>query len=81
MFNHVAPYRYLLPTMYLFMADIEIPYLFVCGCRTCICLDIARVFMRSSASHPSGLHGCLLGVEGVGGLDQYLEGWGGVMFV
>ena len=33
-FNPVAPYRYLLPTVYLFMADIANSDLFVCGCRT-----------------------------------------------
>ena len=40
----VAPYGYLPPTMYLFMADIAYPYLFVYGCRTWICLDITRFF-------------------------------------
>ena len=53
MFNPVVPYRYLLPTLYLFMADIVNPDLFVCSCRTWICLDITR-FMRSSDSHPAG---------------------------
>ena len=43
-FNHVAPYRYLPPTVYLFMADISNPDLFVCSCRTLICLDITRVY-------------------------------------
>ena len=42
-FNHVAPYRYLLPTVYLFMADIAKPDLFVC-CRTWICLDITHFY-------------------------------------
>ena len=42
MFNHVVPYRYLLPNMYLSVADIEIPYFLVCCCRTLISLDIAR---------------------------------------
>ena len=55
-FNHVAPYRYQLPTVYLCMADIANPNLLVCSCRTWICLDITR-FMRSSASHPAGPHG------------------------
>ena len=50
MFNPVAPYRYLLPTVYLSVADIANPDLLACGCR--ISLDIA--FMRSSASHPAG---------------------------
>ena len=37
-------YRYLLPTMYLFMADITNPDLFVYSCRTWICLDITRFY-------------------------------------
>ena len=32
MFNAVAPYRYLIPTIYLPLSDIENPDLFVCGC-------------------------------------------------
>ena len=44
MFNPVAPYRYLLPTVYLFMVDIANPDLFVCGCRTCICLAITHFY-------------------------------------
>ena len=51
MFNPVAPYRYLLPTMYLFMADIAIPDLFACGCQTWICLDI---FFEEQHQPPSG---------------------------
>ena len=43
-FNPVAPYGYLLPTVYLFMADIVNLDLFVCGCRTCVCLDITRFY-------------------------------------
>ena len=43
-FNHVAPYRYLLPTMCLFMADIANPDLFVCGCQTWIFVDITRFY-------------------------------------
>ena len=39
-----SPYGYLLPTMYLCMADIVNPYLFVCGYRTSICLDITRFY-------------------------------------
>ena len=31
-------------TVYLFMADIANPDLFVCGCRTWICLDITRFY-------------------------------------
>ena len=47
-FNPVAPYRYLFPTVYLFMADITNLVLFVCCCRNCIYLDITR--QPSSAS-------------------------------
>ena len=47
-----APYGYLLYTMYLFMADIANPDLFVCGCWTWICLDITRLLLRSRASYP-----------------------------
>ena len=42
--NPFAPYRYLLPTVYLSVADIAYPDLFVCGCRTWICLDIAHFY-------------------------------------
>ena len=44
MFNHVVPYGYLLPIVYLFMADIANPDLFVCGCRAWICLDITHFY-------------------------------------
>ena len=40
-FNPVAPYRDLLHTVYLFMADIANPDLFLCSCRT------SPAFMRS----------------------------------
>ena len=50
-FNPVAPYRYLLPNLYLSVADIANPDLFACGSRTWISLDIA--------SHPAGPHGRL----------------------
>ena len=33
-FNPVTPYGYLLPNMYLFIADIANPDSFVCCCRT-----------------------------------------------
>ena len=39
-FNPVAPYVYLFPKVYLFMADIVNPELFVCVCRTWICVHI-----------------------------------------
>ena len=51
MFNPVAPYRYLLPTVYLFMADIANPDLFVCNCRTWIYLDITHFYEEQP--HPS----------------------------
>ena len=44
MFNHVAPYRYLLPNLYLSVADIANPDLFVCSSRTYISLYIARFY-------------------------------------
>ena len=51
-FNPVAPYGYLLPSVYLFMADIDI--------QTCLCVFVGpgfvSAFMRSSASHPAVPH-------------------------
>ena len=41
MFNDVAPYRYLVPTIYLYVADIANPDLFACSCRSWIRLDIS----------------------------------------
>ena len=41
--SEVHPYRYLLPNLYLYVADIANPDLFACGSRTWISLDIARV--------------------------------------
>ena len=43
-FNHVAPYGHLLYNVYLFMVDITNPDLFVCVCRTWICLDITHFY-------------------------------------
>ena len=43
-FNPIAPYRYLLPTVYLSVADIVNMELLACGCRTWICLNIARFY-------------------------------------
>ena len=48
----VAPYRYLLPTMYVFVADIANPDLFVC-----IRLDIIYFLKLSSVNHPVYPHG------------------------
>ena len=56
-FNHVAPYRYLLPNLYLSVADIANPDLFACGSRTWIILDIAR-FYEEHASHGSAWPAC-----------------------
>ena len=44
MFNPVAPYQYLLPNLYLPVADITNPDLFACGSWTWISLDIARFY-------------------------------------
>ena len=57
-FNHVAPYRYRLPTVYLFMADIANPDLF-CVVVGPGFVPTSPAFMRSSASHPAGPHGRL----------------------
>ena len=43
-FNPVSPYRYLLLNLYLSVADIENPDLFVFVCRTWIRLDISRFY-------------------------------------
>ena len=43
-FNTAAPYRYLLHTVYLFVADIANPDLIVYDCWTWINLDIARFY-------------------------------------
>ena len=55
-FNNVAPYEVLLSTVYLFMADIANPDLFLCGCRT----STSHTFMRSIARNPAGPHGRLV---------------------
>ena len=44
MFIPVAPYRYLLPNLYLSVADNANPDLLACGSRTWISLDIARFY-------------------------------------
>ena len=43
-FNPVASYRYLLPNIYLSVADIANPDFLGCCCRTWISLDIARFY-------------------------------------
>ena len=55
MFNPGVPYGYLLPTVFLFMADIANPNLFV-GPGW---VSTPPAFMRSSASHLVGPHGQL----------------------
>ena len=54
-FNHVAPYGYLLPNMYLFITYIESPYslLVVVGLGL---VSTSPAFVKSSASHPAGPH-------------------------
>ena len=52
MFNPVAPYRYLLPNLYLSVAAIANLDLFACGSRTWISLDIARFYEEHC--QPSG---------------------------
>ena len=55
MFNPVVPYRYLLPTTYLFMADIRNPdFLFVVIGPEFVSTSLA--FTRSNASHAAGPH-------------------------
>ena len=54
---HVTLYRYLLPTMYLSVADIANPDLLGCGCRTWKSLDIARFYEEQCDSYPAGSHG------------------------
>ena len=44
MFNPVAPHRYLLPTVYLSVADIANLDLFAGSCRTLISLGITRFY-------------------------------------
>ena len=43
-FKHVAPNGHLIPTVYLFMADIANSVKFLCDGRTWICLDITRFY-------------------------------------
>ena len=44
MFNLVAPYRYLLPILYLSVTDIANPDLFACVSRTWISFDIGHFY-------------------------------------
>ena len=56
-FNHVAPFGYLFHTVYLLMADIGNPDLFVCVVVRSGFVSTSPVIMRFSASRPAGLHG------------------------
>ena len=70
MFNPVAPFGYLLPNMYLFIADIQIQTrLFeVVGPGL---VSTSPAFVMRSASHPAGPHGRLAQkkVNRAGGFD------------
>ena len=61
-FNPVTPYRYLLPSVYLFMADISNPYLF------CVVADL-DLSQHHSASHPAGPNGQIAPLLGAGDFD------------
>ena len=52
-FNHVAPYGYLLPNMYLFIADIANPDLFFLNVVGPGLVSTSPAFVRSSASYPA----------------------------
>ena len=58
MFNPVAPYGYLLSTLYLFMADIANPDL-LCVVVGPEFVSTSPAIVRSIASHPAGPHGRL----------------------
>ena len=77
MFNHVAPYQYLLPTLYLSVADIANPDLFACGSRNWISLDIGRFYEEhcqpSSRFAPKTVIGPPL--LGAGGIDTIFTGF------
>ena len=55
-FNPVVHCRYMLPTIYLSIADIAKPDLLACCSWTWISRDISAI-MRYSASHPASPHG------------------------
>ena len=48
-FNRVAPYGFLFPTVYLLMADITNPDLVACNYRSWICIDITRHLRNKEA--------------------------------
>ena len=53
MFNHVAPYGYRLPNMYLFIADIINPDSFFKNVVGLGLVSTSSAFVRSSTSHPA----------------------------
>ena len=76
MFNPVAPYRYLLPNLYLSVVDITNPDLFGCGSRTWISLDIARFYeehfqLSSGSAWPACLENGNRGPIAVDGRGQH----------
>ena len=80
MFNPVAPYRYLIPNLYLSVADIANPDLFACGSRTWISLEIALFYEEhcqpSSGSAWPACQKNVIGppLLGAGGVKQFAQG-------
>ena len=74
--NPVTPYRYLLPTLYLSVADIANPDLLVCGSRTWISLDITRFYKEHcQPSSGSAWPACPKnGNRSGGGSTQFAQG-------
>ena len=82
MFNPVAPYRYLLPNLYLSVPDIANPDLFACGSRTWISLDIARFYEEHCQSASGSTwpacpkNGNRVPIAGGGRIDTICTGFG-----
>ena len=75
MFIPVAPYRYLLPNLYLSVADIAYSDLFACGSRTWISLDIALFYEEHcqpscGSAWPLAQNGNRAPIAGAGGVDR-----------
>ena len=70
MFIPVAPCRYLLPKLYLSVADIANPDLFACGSQTWISLDTAS-FYEDNCQHDLRAKKTVIGppLLGAGGVD------------
>ena len=81
MFNPIAPCRYRLPRLYLYVADIENPDLFACGSRTWISFDIARFYEEhcqpsSESAWPAcPKNGNRTPIAGAGGVDKICAGF------